>query len=351
MRIAIVTDAWRPQVNGVVTTLTRTGEALTADGHEVRFITPEEHPTVPLPTYREIRLAVFPYRRVAASLDAFCPDAIHIATEGPLGHAARRYCRRRGLPFTTAWHTQFPRYVRLRAPVPERWTYAWLRRFHGAAERTLVPTASMRDELLAHGFRNVVLWSRGVDTAVFHPRERTGSGRQRPICLFVGRVAAEKNLEAFLGLILPGTRVVVGDGPDRERLARRYPDAEFPGYRFGDALAQEMAAADVFVFPSRTDTFGLTMLEAMACGTPVAAFPVTGPRDVVVDGVTGALDDNLRRAVMRALEINREDCAAHAARHTWQTSARTFAGHLAPIPGRLGVRSPAADCCPSPPAP
>ncbi|HKJ95434.1 MAG TPA: glycosyltransferase family 1 protein, partial [Gammaproteobacteria bacterium] len=299
MRIVITTDAWRPQVNGVVTTLSRVGAALEADGHEVMFVTPEGFATVGLPTYPEIRLSLLPGRRVARRLDAFAPDAIHIATEGPLGMAARRYCRRRGLPFTTAYHTQFPRYVRLRAPIPPRLTYAWLRRFHAPAARTMVPTPAMARELAGHGFDHVVVWSRGVDTDVFRPWGKDGLDLPRPVSLFVGRVAVEKNLEAFLDLDAAGTKVVVGDGPDRERLSRRYPEVVFTGYRFGEELARTVAAADVFVFPSRTDTFGLTMLEAMACGVPVAAYPVTGPRDVVIDGVTGCLDDSLGRAVRR----------------------------------------------------
>lgn len=330
-RIALVTDAWRPQVNGVVTTLSRVVEALETLGHAVRLVTPEGFRTVGLPSYPEIRLAVTPGRRVAGELDRFAPEAVHIATEGPLGHAARRHCRRRGWPFTTAYHTQFPLYVRMRAPVPSAWIYGWLRRFHAPAVRTLVPTPSLRDDLASRGFQHLSVWSRGVDTALFHPRERVTQGVERPVSLYAGRVAVEKNLEAFLGLDLPGTRVVVGDGPDRAMLAQRYPEARFVGYQHGEALAAWIASADVFVFPSRTDTYGLSMLEALACGVPVAAYPVTGPRDVVIDGVTGALDENLGRAVKRALTLDRDRCADWARQQTWQACAERLVANLAPI--------------------
>jgi glycosyltransferase involved in cell wall biosynthesis len=331
VRIAIVTDAWAPQVNGVVTTLSRVGERLRASGHEVAFLTPRDHRTVPLPGYREIRLSVLPGRVLRRQLEALRPQAIHIATEGPLGLAARRYCRSRRLPFTTAYHTQFPRYLRLRVPVPLRWSYAWLRWFHGGAVRTLVPTPSMRDELAERGFRHLAIWSRGVDTAQFRPRDKAFLDLPRPVSLYVGRVAVEKNLESFLALDVPGTKVVVGDGPDRAWLSRRYPEAVFTGYRHGEDLAAHVAAADVFVFPSRTDTFGLTMLEAMACGVPVAAYPVTGPKDVIEDGVTGALDEDLGAAIERALRLDPADCLEHARGRTWQACADDFLAHLAPL--------------------
>ncbi len=331
MRIAIATDAWFPQINGVVTTLSRTADALREGGDTVQLLTPSEHPTIALPSYKEIRLALAPYRRLADRLDGFVPDAIHIATEGPIGWAARRYCRRRGLPFTTAYHTQFPRYVRLRAPIPETATYAWLRRFHAPARRTLVPTPSMRQELADWGFRGLSLWPRGVDTELFHPAAATALDVPGPIQLYAGRVAREKNLEAFLAVDTPGTKVVVGDGPDREALARDYPDAVFTGYRRGRDLAATVATADVFVFPSRTDTFGLTMLEAMACGVPVAAYPVTGPRDVVTEGVTGALDEDLGAAMARARGLDGADCRAVAEGHTWSACAARLRSQLAPI--------------------
>ncbi|MBA1149509.1 glycosyltransferase family 1 protein [Ectothiorhodospiraceae bacterium WFHF3C12] len=342
MRVAIVTDAWRPQVNGVVTTLSKVSEALEQAGHTVRMVTPAGFRTVAMPTYPEIRLSLWPRRRLSATLDAFAPEAIHIATEGPLGHAARRYCLRRGYPFTTAYHTQFPRYVRMRLPVPVAWTYAYLQRFHRPARRTMVPTPTMMAELREHGFEHVVQWTRGVDTALFHPREKAFLDGVRPISIFVGRVAVEKNVEAFLRANIPGTKYVVGDGPDAETLRRRYPDARFVGYRHGQDLARHVAAADVMVFPSRTDTFGLTMLEAMACGVPVAAYPVTGPMDVVDDGVTGALDEDLQRAVERALNLDPDDCVARARRRTWAHSADQFAGYLA----RFEPASPGAGAQP-----
>jgi glycosyltransferase involved in cell wall biosynthesis len=333
MRIAIVTDAWQPQVNGVVTTLSRTREGLIAKGHSVEVINPSGFRTFPCPSYPEIRLALRPGPRVRESLDRFAPDAIHIATEGPLGTAARRYCLRRGLRFTTSYHTQFPQYLRKRLPVPMSWTYAWLRRFHGRASRTLVPTEHMRRDLVDQGFTNVVIWSRGVDTGLFRPRERDFLTLPRPICIYVGRVAVEKNLEAMLEAQLPGSKLIVGDGPDLEKLRRRYPDAHFAGYKFGDELARHLAAADVFVFPSRTDTFGLVMLEAMACGTPVAAFPVTGPIDVVRHGRSGFLHEDLQRAVIGALRLSREDCRSAALERTWDRAIGEFMSHLARADG------------------
>ena len=333
MRIAIITDAWRPQVNGVVTTLGRTRDELEARGHEVTVVNPSGGRTIPCPTYPEIRLAVLPGRRVARELDATAPDAVHVATEGPLGMAARHYCLRQGLSFTTSYHTQFPQYLHKRAPVPESWSYAWLRRFHGRAVRTLVPTEQQRRDLVEHGFDNVVIWSRGVDTDLFRPRDREFLDLPRPICIYVGRVAVEKNLEAMLEARLPGSKLIVGDGPDYAKLRRRYPEAHFVGYKFGEALARHLAAADVFVFPSRTDTFGLVMLEAMACGTPVAAYPVTGPVDVVRHGISGWLHENLARAVERALTLPREGCRAAALERTWGKATGEFMSHLARADG------------------
>ena len=301
MKLTIVTDAWSPQVNGVVTTLTRTRECLEALGHDVAVISPERFRTLPCPTYPEIRLALLPGRGVARTLRALSPDAIHIATEGPLGIAARRYCTRTGLKFTTSYHTQFPEYVRKRAPIPVAWSYAYLRAHHGKAERTLVATEHLRRRLIEHGFTNVVIWSRGVDTALFKPRGRDHLALPRPISIYVGRVAVEKNLEAFLSAEISGSKVIVGDGPDLAKLRQRFPEAHFVGYKFGEALAEHISSADVFVFPSRTDTFGLVMLEAMACGTPVAAYPVTGPIDVVRDGFSGRLHEDLATAAREAL--------------------------------------------------
>ena len=334
MKLALVTDAWYPQVNGVVTTLTRTVGVLEAAGHDVRVLSPRHFATIPCPTYPEIRLAVWPGRRVARRLRDAAPEAIHIATEGPLGIAARRYCERERLCFTTSYHTQFPQYVRKRAPIPEAWSYAYLRRHHGRAERTLVATEQLKRELETHGFRNLVIWSRGVDAGVFKPCGREHLGLPRPISIYVGRVAVEKNIEAFLRADLDGSKVVVGDGPDLARLKRAFPDAHFAGYKFGTALAEHLSSADVFVFPSRTDTFGLVMLEAMACGTPVAAYPVTGPMDVVRDGVTGCLHEDLATAVRGALELSRTLCRQVALEHTWERATRQFASHLARADGR-----------------
>jgi glycosyltransferase involved in cell wall biosynthesis len=333
MRIAIVTDAWLPQTNGVVRTLSLTAEELRRTGHEVELITPREFRTLPCPTYPEIRLSLFASRAVRRRLDAMQPDVVHIATEGPLGLAARTWCRRRGRAFTTSYHTRFPEYVRARFPIPLAVSYSFLRWFHGPASHTLVATPSMRSALEARGMRNLVIWSRGVDTQLFRPRpdDRDFLGLARPLWLYFGRVAIEKGIEDFLGLDLPGSKVVVGDGPAAEELRRRYPQATFTGYRFGDELARHVAAADVFVFPSRTDTFGLVLLEAMACGVPVAAYPVTGPLDVVIDGATGVLDENLRAAALRALQLDREACRDHALRYTWEAATRQFVAALAPF--------------------
>ncbi len=328
MKIAIVTDAWYPQTNGVVTTLNKTGECLRQMGHEVLYITPEPFFTIPLPTYKSIRLALFAKRRVFTMLDEFFPDAIHIATEGPLGSAARKYCQSRKLKFTTAYHTQFPYYVRLRAPIPLSLTYSVLRRFHSLAERTMVPTESQRQELLRWGFKNVVVWTRGVDVELFKPRGKDFIQDARPISMFVGRVAIEKNIEAFLAIDLPGTKYVVGDGPDSKILQAKYPHVKFTGFKFGEELAAHIAAADVFVFPSKTDTFGLVMLEAMACGVPVAAYPVTGPIDVVVNHETGVLDEDLQKATLGALQLKPEAARRYAEQHSWMAATRQFYTHL-----------------------
>jgi glycosyltransferase involved in cell wall biosynthesis len=329
MKIAIATDAWTPQVNGVVTTLLHTVTELTALGHELLLITPAGRRTLPCPSYPEIRLALFQGRQVARQLDLFAPDCIHIATEGPLGSAARRYCMKRRIPFTTSYHTQFPEYLRARLPIPVRFSFAFLRRYHGAAVKTLVPTGSVKKMLDARQFTNVEIWSRGVDTVVFNPDAKVEFNWPRPVWINVGRVSVEKNIEQFLELDLPGTKVVVGDGPDRARLERKYPDCRFLGYKFGAELSAHLAAADVFVFPSRTDTFGLVMLEAMACGVPIAALPVTGPVDVVRNGTTGVLDEDLRRACMAALQIDRGACRRFAESRSWRSSTEQFLAQLA----------------------
>ena len=330
MRIVIATDAWSPQVNGVVTTLSQTRDQLIEQGHEVRMVTPEGRPTVPLPTYSEIRLALFQGRSIARELDDFQPDCVHIATEGTIGLAVRKYCLRNSIPFTTAYHTQFPEYVRARFPIPVSWTISLLKWFHRPAVRTMVPTESVRQTLLDRGFEDVVIWTRGVLTDVFTREDPIEYEFKGPIWVYVGRVAIEKNIEEFLALPLPGSKVIIGDGPDREQLAARYADCHFLGYKFGTDLARHLAGADVFVFPSKTDTFGIVMLEAMACGLPVAAFPVTGPVDVVRPGITGSLDEDLAAACSRALDLNRNDCRQFAETRSWRRSTNQFISNLAP---------------------
>lgn len=324
MRILIATDAWHPQVNGVVRTLTMMAEAAKSLGVDVVFLTPETFPTVALPSYPDLRIAIPNPIRVAHLINAAHADCIHIATEGPIGLAARRYCRKRGLRFTTSFHTRFPEYVSARVPIPESWVWSLLRRFHGASHAVMAATPALADELRGRGFRNVVLWPRGVDGHLFHPREDADLGLPQPVFLSVGRVAVEKNLEAFLSLDLPGTKVVVGDGPARAALERDFPNAVFLGAKQGEALAKVYSGADVFVFPSKTDTYGLVLLEALASGVPVAAFPVTGPRDVIGDSPVGVLSEDLRAACLGALEISREACLEFAADHTWEASAHAF---------------------------
>ncbi|MEK7323520.1 MAG: glycosyltransferase family 1 protein, partial [Pseudomonadota bacterium] len=314
---------------GVVTTLSKTAAMLERMGHEVRCITPQGFKTFPCPTYPSIRLALKPAVLLRAMLDAYAPDAIHIATEGPLGWAARAYCHDRGLRFTTSYHTQMPEYIRLRTPIPLSVSYSVLRRFHRPAACTLVPTESQRQRLLQRGFENVVIWSRGVDTDLFHPGDKFFLAGPRPIAMYMGRVAVEKNIEDFLDLQLPGSKYVVGDGPDLESLRRRYPNVHFTGFKHGAELAAHLAAADVFVFPSCTDTFGLVLLEAMACGVPVAAYPVTGPIDVVTPRVTGCLDEDLGRAVHGALQLDGARCRQYALKHSWSTATAQFLKHLA----------------------
>jgi glycosyltransferase involved in cell wall biosynthesis len=334
MRITIVTDAWSPQTNGVVSTLRQTTASLEKFGHELLHVTPNLFRSVPCPTYPEIRLSLFPYRGLATLISGFRPDAIHIATEGPLGMAARRYCKRHRLNFTTSYHTQFPQYLRSRFPIPTSLSYRGLRWFHGAATHCMVSTQTVRNQLAEQGFRNLVSWQRGVDTELFKPRDKDFLQLPRPIAAYVGRVAIEKNIDAFLRMPWQGTRIVIGDGPELPRLKAQYPGAHYMGFRFGEDLARHLAAADVFVFPSLTDTFGLVNLEAMACGVPVAAFPVAGPIDVVDDGVTGALDDDLARAAIRALTIDPQKCRDRALRSGWDSCSREFESNLVPCVGQ-----------------
>jgi glycosyltransferase involved in cell wall biosynthesis len=330
VRIAIVTDAWRPQTNGVVQTLSTTEQTLRAGGHEVSVVEPNQFRTFPCPTYPEIRLAWLPYRRLSQLLREFAPDCIHVATEGTLGMAARSWCLRHRFPFTTSYHTQFPEYVRARAPIPLALSYAHLRRFHAAAARTMVATPTLQKQLEARGFRHIVRWTRGVDVELFKPGPKEFLKLPRPIFVYMGRVAVEKNIEAFLALDLPGTKLVIGDGPARPSLQAKFPVAHFVGYKFGAELAAHLAATDVFVFPSRTDTFGLVLLEALACGVPVAAYPVTGPIDVIENGATGVLDEDLRAAALAALQLDSAHCRAFALAHTWEAATKQFVGNLAP---------------------
>ncbi len=331
MKILLASDAWPPQVNGVVRTMLTVMHELEALGHTVVTLTPEQCFTVPCPFYKEIRLALNPGGAVARVIEETKPDAIHIVTEGPIGIAARRWCLKQGLHFTTAYHTRFPEYLAVRCISPKRITYALLRRFHAPAARVMVATESVRRELASQGFSNLAPWGRGVDPALFDPRLRDElSEFARPVFLYVGRVAHEKNLPAFLGLDLPGSKVVVGEGPALAALKSRYPNTHFLGKREGAALARAYASADVFVFPSRTDTFGLVLLEALASGLPVAAYPVPGPLDVLDGSGAGALDDDLRRAALKALELPRSRCREHALRFSWSACARQFLDQLCP---------------------
>jgi glycosyltransferase involved in cell wall biosynthesis len=326
----IATDAWSPQTNGVVSTLKQTIAELQRGGHVVELVTPDLFSTVACPGYQEIRLALGVKARVQDQLQRFRPHAVHIATEGPIGLAVRACCRARGLHFTTSYHTQFPEYLRKRLPVPLRWSYWLLRRFHGAASRCMVSTPSMQRQLEQRGFLNLVRWRRGVDCELFRPRDKQFLDLPRPIAAYVGRLAVEKNLDAFLAMDWAGSKLVIGDGPERARLQLTFPQAHFVGFRHGEELARHLAAADVMVFPSLTDTFGLVNLEAMACGVPVAAFPVTGPVDVIRDGETGALDWDLAAAARRALGACPRLCRELAQSHDWGSCTREFEANLVP---------------------
>ncbi|HMA51143.1 MAG TPA: glycosyltransferase family 1 protein [Magnetospirillaceae bacterium] len=339
MRILVVTDAWHPQVNGVVRTLGTLREELTQMGHEPVFITPDQFRSVPCPTYPEIRLALRPGPRLARTIEANQPCAIHIATEGPLGWAARRYCLKRRLPFTTAYHTKFPEYIRARFRVPLPISYRLVRKFHAPASTIMVATQTIQDELEHRGFERIRRWSRGVDTEIFKPRsveeiEALAPGLKdlpKPIHLYVGRVAVEKNIQSFLALDLPGTKLVVGDGPQLDDLRRKYPEVVFAGAKVGQELAAHYSAASVFVFPSRTDTFGLVLLEALASGVPVAAYPVPGPLDVIGASPAGVLSEDLAAAARQALAIPAETCRAHALSFSWQACTQQFLDNLSPF--------------------
>jgi glycosyltransferase involved in cell wall biosynthesis len=328
MRLVIITDAWLPQVNGVV----RTHQALQAEllkkDIPVHFITPLDFKTIPCPSYPEIELSLFPYRKMKRLIKAFSPCAIHISTEGPLGIAARRFCVKHSVPFTTAFHTRFPEYVEARMGIPARFTNKLMKWFHGPSTAIMTATHSLRDELRSQGFKNVVTWTRGIDTQKFYPRPKENDDVKRPVFLYVGRVAIEKNIEAFLSLDLPGSKVVVGDGPLLRDLKLKYKDVIFKGQKEGDELAHEYSQGDVFVFPSLTDTFGLVLLEALACGVPVAAYPVTGPLDVIGDAPVGKLNKDLKQACLEALEINPILCREFALSFSWDICAQMFLDNL-----------------------
>ncbi len=328
MKVMIVTDAWSPQVNGVVRTLNTTRREMQAMGHEVDILSPQEFRTLPCPTYPDIRLSVLAGNAARKRIRDYAPDALHIATEGPLGLAARRHALDNNLPFTTAYHTRFPEYVKARTGIPLSWTYRFLRWFHRPARAVMAPTPAVKADLEAFGFTNVVLWSRGVDLDVFRMQDSHRLDTAHPIFLYVGRVAVEKNVEAFLKLDLPGSKWVVGDGPALAGLRARYHDAHYLGVMKQAELAEVYASADVFVFPSRTDTFGLVLLEALACGLPVAAYPVTGPIDVLGNSPAGALHEDLREACLAALAIDRRTARAHAEKFSWRAATEQFVGHL-----------------------
>jgi glycosyltransferase involved in cell wall biosynthesis len=338
MRILIATDAWHPQVNGVVRTLTSLARSAAGLGAEIEFLTPDGFPSFGLPTYPGLRVAWPNRREIARRIEAASPDALHIATEGPIGWAVRAYCRRRKLAFTTSYTTRFPEYIAVRSIIPAGVSYAVLRHFHAAAAMTMIATPSLRQELSARGFGKLGTWTRGVDTDLFKPDVVAGLDLPRPIFMTMGRVAVEKNLEAFLSVDLPGSKVVIGDGPQKAALQRSHPNVHFLGEKTGQDLTSHLAAADVFVFPSLTDTFGVVQLEALACGTPVAAFPVTGPLDVIGDHPVGALDTDLRKACIRALPMSREACRSFALERSWENSARQFIGNLTALQPSRSLR-------------
>jgi len=341
MRILVATDAWRPQISGVVRTLESLATAVRALGSTLDFLTPDGFASLPLPTYPGLRCAVPRPGEIARRIERIRPDAIHVATEGPIGLFVRRYCLQRGLPFTTSFTTRFPEYIAARVPLPVAWSYAVLRRFHAPAVATMVSTPSLAAELTGRGFQRLRMWSRGVDNELFRPERKVHLELPRPIFMSVGRIAPEKNLEAFLTLPLPGSKVVIGEGPQEADLRARFPQAHFLGSMGGERLAGHMAAADVFVFPSKTDTFGIVQLEALSCAVPVAAYPVTGPLDVIGDSPVGILDDDLERACQRALALPRAACRAHALRFSWEASAAQFLSHLSQI--AVGAFEPAVE--------
>ncbi|MBX5159913.1 glycosyltransferase family 1 protein [Rhizobium sp. NZLR3b] len=330
-RLVIVTDAWHPQVNGVVRSIENTNRELATMGVAVSMVTPERFNSIPCPTYPEIRLSIANYRRIAREIEKHNPSYVHIATEGPLGLTARRWCLRKGMPFSTSYHTRFPEYVSARLPIPQSWLYAFVRWFHNGGAGCMVATPSLARELAARGIKNLMPWTRGIDATQFHPMplEEKPFGLPRPIFMTVGRVALEKNLPAFLDLDLPGSKVVVGEGPARAELEQRYPEAHFTGVKFGEDLANAYAQADVFVFPSLTDTFGNTILEALASGVPVAAYPVTGPLDIIgEDKDVGALDQDLQAACLAALSASRGKARELAMQYSWEAATLQFINNI-----------------------
>lgn len=330
MKILIVSDAWNPQTNGVVTTMNHVINQLEKLGHHVKVLHPGLYQTIPMPGYKEIPLT-WRAKGFNEHICEFEPDAIHIVTEGPLGLRARVWCLRRNRPFTTSFHTKFAEYLNKRLPfIPVSLGYALLRWFHNPAQQTLVSTQSLIDDLNQRGFNHLFKWNRGVDTELFNPQHKTEQLWPHPVHLYVGRVAVEKNLPEFLKLDLPGSKVVVGDGPDKALLEKQFPETHFVGKLSGIPLAQQFASADVFVFPSKTDTYGLVMLEALAAGTPVAAYPTTGPIDILTPQ-TGAMDDDLHKAINQALTLNRSECRDYALQFSWQACAETFASALTPL--------------------
>ncbi|MEM1287323.1 MAG: glycosyltransferase family 1 protein [Pseudomonadota bacterium] len=330
-RALVVSDAWHPQINGVVRTLEGMVREAPKFGVDLQVLGPGRFRTIPMPSYPEIRLAVAQPRSIRRAIREYQPQAIHIATEGPLGTVARRFCLRHNLGFTTSYHTRFPEYLAARLPVPKRLSYAYMRRFHNAATACMVATPSLEADLQARGFNNLVRWSRGVDLKRYYPRADVELPYEKPIFTYVGRVAVEKNLEAFLDLDLPGTKLVVGGGPALDGLTARYQDAVFVGPKVGEELAEFYAGSDVFVFPSLTDTFGIVLLEAAASGLPVAAFPVTGPKDVITDDRVGVLSSDLKEACLAALNLDPQDCVQFAQDHSWESTAVAFFRYLYPL--------------------
>ncbi len=341
MRIMLITDAWEPQVNGVVRTLKRVIEECEAMGHEWEIVSPADgFRTMPLPTYPEIKLALFAQGKIKDRFEAFVPDAVHIATEGTLGMAGRAMCLKSKHPFTTSYHTRFPEYVSARLPIPVSWGYSFVHWFHKYSGKVMVATPSMREELEAHDFINVVSWTRGVDTELFHLNKRIEEGApgdpyaglKRPVYLNVGRIAVEKNIEAFVEMDVEGSIVVIGDGPQLEELKKKYAHVHFLGSKFGDELATYFASADVFVFPSLTDTFGLVILEAMATGTPVAAYDAPGPKDIIPGSDAGVIDADIATASRACLKLDRATARAYAETYSWKACAEAFIENLDPLP-------------------